>query len=63
MSADDVLFHAGHRERLKAKLLDGKLTSYEKLELLLGKKIAYEILLNSVKILFSNLFFISISPI
>lgn len=35
MSADDVLFHAGHRERLKAKLLDGKLTSYEKLELLL----------------------------
>lgn len=35
MAIDDALFHAGHRERLKAKLLDGKLTSYEKLELLL----------------------------
>ena len=31
----DPLFHAGHRERLKEKLLDNKLTSYEKLELLL----------------------------
>lgn len=33
--SDDLLFHAGHRERLKERLLDGKLVSYEKLELLL----------------------------
>lgn len=35
MPKTDELFHSGHRERLKQKLLDGKLTSYEKLELLL----------------------------
>lgn len=35
MIKSDPLFHAGHRERLKEKLLDNKLTSYEKLELLL----------------------------
>ena len=35
MPKSDPLFHAGHRERLKEKLLDDKLTSYEKLELLL----------------------------
>ncbi len=29
-------FYAGHRERLRAKFLDGKLTDYEKLELLLA---------------------------
>lgn len=31
----DAVFHAGHRARLKEKLQDDKLTSYEKLELLL----------------------------
>lgn len=35
MPKTDELFHSGHRERLKQKLLDGKLTSAEKLELLL----------------------------
>ena len=35
MSDSDSLFHNGHRSRLKDKLLDDKLTSYEKLELLL----------------------------
>ena len=35
MPKSDELFHHGHRERLKQKLLDGKLTGYEKLELLL----------------------------
>ena len=35
MADKDLLFHNGHRERLKEKLQDGKLTSYEKLELLL----------------------------
>lgn len=33
--APDLLFHAGHRDRLKAKLESDKLTSAEKLELLL----------------------------
>ena len=35
MPKTDDLFHTGHRERLKEKLLGGKLTGYEKLELLL----------------------------
>lgn len=35
MSSSDLLFHAGHRERLKEKLLDNKLAPYELLELLL----------------------------
>ena len=35
MSKTDALFHVGHRERLKDKFLDGKLSDYEKLELLL----------------------------
>ncbi len=35
MPKTDELFHAGHRERLKQKLLEGKLTGPEKLELLL----------------------------
>lgn len=35
MADKDGLFRAGHRERLKDKMLDDKLTSYEKLELLL----------------------------
>ena len=35
MPKTDELFHSGHRERLKQKLLDGRLTGYEKLELLL----------------------------
>lgn len=35
MADKDLLFHNGHRERLREKLLDDKLTSYEKLELLL----------------------------
>ncbi len=35
MLKTDELFHCGHRERLKQKLLDGKLTGAEKLELLL----------------------------
>lgn len=35
MSDKDLLFHSGHRTRLKEKLLDGKLTGYETLELLL----------------------------
>ena len=35
MPKTDELFHNGHRERLKQKLLDGKLTGAEKLELLL----------------------------
>ena len=35
MAESDSLFQAAHRERLKQKLLDGNLTSYEKLELLL----------------------------
>ncbi len=35
MPKTDELFHSGHRERLKQKLLDGKLAAYEKLELLL----------------------------
>lgn len=35
MSKTDELFHAGHRERLKEKLQNGKITDYEKLELLL----------------------------
>ncbi len=35
MQKTDDLFHSGHRERLKEKLLSGKLTSYEKMELLL----------------------------
>lgn len=32
---NDLLFHAGHRERLKQKFLDGNTSSAEKLELLL----------------------------
>ncbi len=36
MSAEDVNFHLGHRERLRQKFLDNKLTDYEQLELLLG---------------------------
>ncbi len=36
MADNDLLFHNGHRERLREKLLDDKLTSYEKLELLLA---------------------------
>ncbi|MBQ2017009.1 MAG: RadC family protein [Alphaproteobacteria bacterium] len=35
MSKSDELFHNGHRDRLKQKLLNGKLAGYEKLELLL----------------------------
>lgn len=35
MPNTDILFHTGHRERLKEKLLDGQLADYEKLELLL----------------------------
>ena len=35
MTESDLLLQAGHRERLRQKLLDGNLTSYEKLELLL----------------------------
>ncbi len=35
MADADKMFYAGHRERLKQKLQDDKLTSYEKLELLL----------------------------
>ena len=35
MAKTDKLFHIGHRERLKDKFLDGKLSDYEKLELLL----------------------------
>lgn len=35
MPKPDELFHAGHRERLKEKLLNGQLADYEKLELLL----------------------------
>lgn len=35
MADKDLLFHNGHRDRLKEKLQDNKLTSYEKLELLL----------------------------
>lgn len=35
MADQDLLFHSGHRERLRDKLLDNKLTNYEKLELLL----------------------------
>ncbi len=36
MPDTDEKFYAGHRERLRAKLLDGKLTDNEKLELLLA---------------------------
>ncbi len=35
MAKMDELFHTGHRERLRQKLLDGKLMGAEKLELLL----------------------------
>ena len=35
MAKSDELFHVGHRERLKEKLLNGQLADYEKLELLL----------------------------
>lgn len=35
MSKTDLLFHAGHRERLKEKFLSDKLTDCEQLELLL----------------------------
>lgn len=35
MADTDLLFHSGHRTRLKEKLLQGKLTGYELLELLL----------------------------
>lgn len=35
MPKTDPEFHSGHRSRLKQKLLDGKLTGYELLELLL----------------------------
>ena len=35
MADKDLLFHKGHRERLREKLLGDKLTGYEKLELLL----------------------------
>ena len=36
MPDKDENFYAGHRDRLRAKFLDGKLTDYEKLELLLA---------------------------
>ena len=36
MPDNDENFYAGHRERLRAKFLDGKLADYEKLELLLA---------------------------
>lgn len=36
MSDTDENFFAGHRDRLRAKFLDGKLADYEKLELLLA---------------------------
>lgn len=36
MSEKDKSFHAGHRERLRQKFLDGKLADYELLEALLG---------------------------
>lgn len=36
MSDKDTTFHNGHRDRLRQKFLDGKLTDYERLELLLG---------------------------
>ena len=42
MPKTDELFHVGHRERLKEKLLNGKLTSYEKLELLKWKNSFYK---------------------
>ncbi|MBE6457982.1 MAG: DNA repair protein RadC [Alphaproteobacteria bacterium] len=35
MAQPDSLFHTGHRQRLKEKFLDGKLTETEQLELLL----------------------------
>lgn len=35
MAGVDENFHAGHRERLRKKFLDGKLTDYEQLELAL----------------------------
>ena len=36
MPDNNEKFYAGHRERLRAKFLDGKLADYEKLELLLA---------------------------
>lgn len=36
MKLEDLNFHLGHRERLRQKFLDNKLTDYEKLELLLS---------------------------
>jgi len=36
MSQTDSYFHTGHRERLRQKFLDGKITDYEFLELLLS---------------------------
>lgn len=36
MKDNDALFHAGHRERMRAKFLADKLADYELLELLLG---------------------------
>lgn len=36
MKSEDLSFHCGHRERLRQKFLDNKLTDYELLELLLS---------------------------
>lgn len=36
MKTDDLDFHLGHRERLRQKFLDNKLTDYEQVELLLS---------------------------
>lgn len=36
MSDQNAIFQNGHRDRLRQKFLDGKLTDYERLELLLG---------------------------
>lgn len=66
MAKSDELFHVGHRERLKEKLLNGQLADYEKLELLL----TYAIPRRDVKPLarkliaqFKNIYYVLRAPV
>jgi len=52
MPKQDTLLYSGHRERLRQKFLDDKITEYEKLELLLG----YAIPRKDVRVLSRTLF-------
>lgn len=66
MPKTDELFHVGHRERLKERLLDGTLADYEKLELLLTYAIPrrdVRVLARSLVNHFGGIYFVLRAPV